>query len=283
MRKIIFALLLACTVCNAQEATECTIRYKGQEHTYYLYIPSSAGEKCPLVMVLHGYGGKAQGYRPEMMEVAAEEGFALCYPQGETNSVGKTGWNVGYPSQADLRSDDIAYIRFLAKSLVKKHGFSTENVFLSGMSNGGEMCYLLAYTHPEKFAAIVSLAGLTMEWIYRDVKPRGPIPFVEIHGTADKTSHWEGDPDNHDGWGEYIAVPHAIGRMISLDCCTHEVCDTLPLYKPGSNTVVRHRYLDGTDGAEVRLYEIIGGLHKNGSADMDVPEVLWEFFSGYMK
>ncbi|MBO4536225.1 MAG: esterase, partial [Bacteroidales bacterium] len=113
MRKFVsvLMLLLAWAVSRAQEAAECTIRYKGHDHTYYLYIPSSAGEKCPLVMVLHGYGGKAKGYRPEMMEVAAEEGFALCYPQGEANSVGKTGWNVGYPSQADLKSDDIAYIR----------------------------------------------------------------------------------------------------------------------------------------------------------------------------
>ena len=71
--------------------------------------------------------------------------------------------------------------------------------------------------------------------------------------------------------------------MVSTNCCTHEVCDTLPLYKPESHTVVRHRYLDGTDGKEVRLYEIIDGVHKNGSADLDVPELIWEFSSQYFK
>ena len=145
------------------------------------------------------------------------------------------------------------------------------------------MCYIMAYRHPDRFAAFGSLAGLTMEWAYRGLKPRGPVPFLEIHGTADKTSLWEGDPDGSGGWGEYVAVPLAVGRMVAADCCTHEVCDTLPPLKEGSRTVVRHRYLGGTDGNEVRLYEVIGGPHSRALADLDTPEVLWEFFSGYLK
>ncbi len=47
--------------------------------------------------------------------------------------------------------------------------------------------------------------------------------------------------------------------------------------------MVRHRYLEGTNGNEVRLYEIIDGLHKNGSADLNVPELIWEFSSQYFK
>ena len=43
------------------------------------------------------------------------------------------------------------------------------------------------------------------------------------------------------------------------------------------------RNLKLTDGTEVRLYEIIDGVHRNGSADMDVPETIWEFFSQYFK
>ena len=280
---LILAALLLASSLQAQTVRH-TMKFQGQEREYWLYVPDSLCAQRPLVFMCHGYGGKADGYFPAMIDCARRHGFVLCYPQGlKDPGKGKPGWNVGYPSQEGWKVDDVSFILALQRKLQREYKLNRSNTCFSGMSNGGEMCYLLAYTHPERFAAIVSLAGLTMEWIYRDIKPRGPVPFIEIHGTADKTSHWEGDPDNHDGWGEYIAVPHAVGRMISVDCCTHEVCDTLPLYKPGSHTVVRHRYLDGTDGAEVRLYEIIDGLHKNGSADMDVPEVLWEFFSGYMK
>ena len=281
---LLAAVLLLSVGLNAQTTTRHTMRHHGVEREYWLYVPDTLCAQRPLVFVCHGYGGKAEGYFPAMIQSARNHGYVLCYPQGlKDPGKGRTGWNVGYPSQQGWKQDDVAFILALQRKLQREYKLNKSNTVFSGMSNGGEMCYLLAYTHPERFAAIVSLAGLTMEWIYRDIKPRGPVPFIEIHGTADKTSHWEGDPDNHDGWGEYIAVPHAVGRMISTDCCTHEVCDTLPLYKPGSHTVVRHRYLDGTNGAEVRLYEIIDGLHKNGSADLDVPELIWDFSSLYFK
>ena len=58
------------------------------DRTYHLYIPDELAPGSPLVFVLHGYGGKAEGYRPEMIEVARENGFALCYPQGEVDTKG---------------------------------------------------------------------------------------------------------------------------------------------------------------------------------------------------
>jgi polyhydroxybutyrate depolymerase len=285
MKKILLiaAALLLAAALNAQTVRH-TMEHNGTEREYWLYVPETLCDARPLVFMCHGYGGKAEGYFPAMIECARRHGFVLCYPQGLPDpGKGKPGWNVGYPSQAGWEQDDVAFILALQEKLQAEFNLNPRNTCFSGMSNGGEMCYLLAYTHPERFAAIVSLAGLTMEWIYRDVKPAGPVPFIEIHGTADKTSRWEGDPDNHDGWGEYVAVPVSVGRMVSINNCTHELCDTLPLYKEGSNIVVRHRYMDGTNGNEVRLYEVIGGKHKNGSADMDVPELIWEFLSLYLK
>ena len=134
----IFSLLLGLALLSIPLAAQpkCVqefFRYGGRERSYQLYIPENAPAGIPLVMVLHGYGGKAEGYRPEMMEVAREEGFAVCYPQGRANSVGKTGWNVGYPTQADLKDDDRALVTYLAKLLQSKYGFSKENTFLAGM------------------------------------------------------------------------------------------------------------------------------------------------------
>ena len=100
---------------------------------------------------------------------------------------------------------------------------------------------------------------------------------------ADRTSEWNGDLDNTGGWGTYIGVPQAVGRMVSLDCCTHEVCDTLPLFSPRSTTVVRHCYVDGTGGCEVRLYEVLGGKHTKAETDMDTAEEVWNFFSKFVR
>ena len=290
----IFSLLLGLALLSIPLAAQpkCVqefFRYGGRERSYQLYIPENAPAGIPLVMVLHGYGGKAEGYRPEMMEVAREEGFAVCYPQGRENSVGKTGWNVGYPTQADLKDDDRALVTCLAKLLQRRYGFSKENTFLTGMSNGGEMCYLLAWSGDKTFTALASVAGLTMKWIYDGRMPRRPVPFMEIHGTADKTSRWEGDPAGQYGWGAYLSVPSAVDAVVTLDRCPAYERTELPLKGPDSHQVILHRYSGGLPAwkggpsCEVRLYEVVDGKHSWAMNDLDTCREIWRFFRAYLR
>ncbi len=285
----VWMLLLSIPAAAQPRCVQEFFRYGGRERTYYLYIPENAPEGMPLVMVLHGYGGKAEGYRPEMLEVAREEGFAVCYPQGRKNSVGKTGWNVGYPAQADLKDDDLALVKHLAKLLQRKYGFSRENTFLTGMSNGGEMCYLLAWSGDTTFAALASVAGLTMKWIYDGRMPRRPVPFLEIHGTADKTSRWEGDPAGQYGWGAYLSVPSAVDAVVTLDRCPAYERTELPLKGPNARQVILHRYSGGLPAwkggppCEVRLYEVRDGKHSWAMNDLDTCREIWNFFKLYLR
>ena len=249
--------------------------------TYWLYVPEGANPATPLVLVLHGYGGNAEGYCPAMLEVAEREGFAVCYPQGEKDAKGKTGWNVGYDVQQGLERDDVGFVKALVKHLRKTHHIGKDNVFMSGMSNGGEMTYFMAYRYPDLFRAYATIAGLTMQWAYKEWKAKKPVPLMEVHGTADKTSMWEGDPTDTGGWGAYIAVPAAVGYWAAQARCTHEETTTLP--QKGEHPVVLHRYLGGDDGIEVRLYEVQGAKHSWHLADMDTCEEMWAFFSRYLK
>lgn len=275
MKRFVLLSILIALSLTGRAQQKYTLQDAGEEREYYLFVPDSLGDHRSLVFMLHGYGGKAEGYFPEMLQAARKHGFILCYPQGLKAPQGKTGWNVGYPKQEGWEQDDVAFIINLQDHLIKE--YNIKNSFFSGMSNGGEMCYVMAYQHPERFNAICSLAGLTMEWLYTGPKPVGPIPFMEIHGTADKTSSWQGDPTNEGGWGKYVSVPLAVGRMASTNNCTYEVCDTLP---PIRNTVIRHIFKG--DGPEVRLYEVIGGKHSFGNKDLDVPEEMWSFFKQYI-
>lgn len=280
MKKLTILLLLLCSLSVQAQSQRFTMKDAGQEREYWLFVPDSLSPARPLVLMLHGYGGKAENYFPAMEETAKKYGFVLCFPQGlKDPGKGKTGWNVGYPSQQGWKQDDVAFLLRLKKHLVKSYGLNPANTFFSGMSNGGEMCYIMAYQHPEAFAAICSLAGLTMEWLYR-TQPRGSVPFMEVHGTADTTSAWEGDPENKGGWGAYVAVPMAVGRLISISGCTHRQIETLPLYTPESHQVIRYRYLGGKN--EIRLYEVIGGKHSRGASDLDVCEEIWSFFAPYL-
>lgn len=291
MKKIIRILSLSVLfsfislMLSAQNIREYKIKHAGTERSYWLYLPENHDD-APLVLCLHGYGGKAEGYRPELLEVAKENGFALCYPQGEKAPKGKTGWNVGYPAQEGMKTDDVDFVCDLVRHLQKTHGLSRKNTFYSGMSNGGEMCYILAMQRPEVFSAYATIAGLTMQWLYKGYTPKKAVPIMEVHGTADKTSMWEGDPYNKGGWGAYISVPHAVGVWVAQARCTHEVTEELPLIR---NKVILHKYMggepawEGGPAVEVRLYEIVDGKHSWGLGDMDTCREMWKFFSMYMR
>lgn len=293
MRRLYFAvqafLLLAGAVsaqCENPVAVKYEMRHQRMDRSYWLYVPDTLSPEAPLVFVLHGYGGKAEGYRPEMMTVARNHGFAVCYPQGAKDAKGKNCWNVGYPFQEGLKTDDVDFICELSRHLQKQYGFDKNNIFLSGMSNGGEMCYLMAAVRPRAFAAYATIAGLTMTWSYKKYRSLRPVPLMEVHGTIDKTSKWEGDPANEDGWGEYLSVPEAVGLWVSSARCTHKQVVELPQLR---NKVLLHRYLGGDPAweggppIEVRLYEIVGGRHTWGLSDMDTCEEIWNFFSMYLR
>ena len=278
----IWVALLCCVLqVTAAETVRYTMKFKGETRTYWLFVPEGANASTPVVLVLHGYGGNAEGYCPAMLDVAEREGFAVCYPQGEKDAKGMPCWNVGYDVQHGLKRDDVGFVKALVKHIRKKHGIGKDNVFMSGMSNGGEMTYFMAYRHPELFNAFASIAGLTMEWAYKAWKAKQPVPLMEVHGTADKTSMWEGDPQDTGGWGPYIAVPAAVGYWVAQARCTHEETSELP--RKGEHPVILHRYLGGDDGIEIRLYEVQGAKHSWHLSDMDTCEEMWAFFRQYLQ
>ena len=88
-------LLYGATGVTAQETRTETLRSGGVERTYRLHLPANLPDNAPLVIVLHGYGGDANPEAFGMNATADRHGFAVCYPQGERDSRGKRGWNVG--------------------------------------------------------------------------------------------------------------------------------------------------------------------------------------------
>lgn len=256
----------------------------GPAREYYIYNPEEKAPGAPLVIVLHGYGGRGEKYPAQMLELAKKYHFGLCSPQGLKDQTGKAGWNCRYPSQEGMKTNDVTFLANLAKKLQKQYGYSKDNTFLCGMSNGGDIGYVVAWQRPEVFAAIASVAGLTFNWLIDEYYPRGSVPFLEIHGTEDRVSEWMGDPQNAGGWGSYASVPVGIAYMIAANRCKSEECVRFPLKDPEkpSNQVYLHRYYDGINGSEVRLYEVVGGNHSWHFNDFDTCEAIWEFFSQYI-
>lgn len=247
-------------------------------------VASGQTDGMPLVVVLHGYGGKALGDGLRFIELADLYGFAVCWPQGAEDGTGHNCWNVGYPFQAGYRIDDTAYLRRLVRHLQKNFGVSRRNVFLTGMSNGGEMCYKMAAEHPETFSAIASIAGLTLVSMSTDYSR--PVPFMEVHGTDDSVSAWCGDPENQGGWGAYLSVPAALSHIISANRCVGGTISEIP---SEHKRVILHRFTGGLPAfkngspADVLLYEVLGGDHSWSDRYIPTCDLVWEFFSRYVR
>lgn len=282
---IIIALLalIACrTMAQTRTNKHVYTDFQGFEREYFISIPDSLAEGKPLIFCLHGHGGRAEGYKPDLEAEILGHGFAVCFPQGLKSPIGKTGWNVRYPSQKGMKTDDIAFIVHLAKTLPAEYGLNPTNVFMTGMSNGGDMCYLMALTHPDVFRAIAAMAGVQVGWTVDEITPCGHVPFMAVNGTADRLAWWEGDPDNQYGWGTYLAVPASVGTIVSMDRCVHYTRTELPLKAEGACPVILHHYDRGTDGAEVLLYEVIGGAHDWAVDHLDSYGEILRFFERHI-
>ena len=292
MKRLIAIAILAVSACTGMWAqdlngtgsfTQHTFRHKGTEYTYWLYIPQNLKPDAPLIMVFHGYGSRNipsinYGFHP----VADREGFAVCYPKGPKDHNGKEYWSVGYQFTIDKGEmrDDVGMAVRLVRHLQKSHHLSKHNVFATGHSNGGAMSHMLSYRASDTFAAVASVSGHIMECTYRSLDTRKPAPLMEVHGTLDPLSRWNGDPFNNDGWGADIAIPLAVGLSAAAHRCTHEETEILPLRR---NKVIAHRFVNGNNGNQVWFYEVVGGKHSWADQDLDTPSEIWKFFSLYLK
>lgn len=275
------AALTAAFAADAQ-LPKYEMTYGDTVRTYTMYLPDNLPEGAPLVVHAHGYGSKTRS-RADLNAAADRYGFAICNPDGAPDSRGKDGWKVGYPPQESMTVDEADFFEKLLDEVCSRFGLSRSNVFLAGMSNGGDLCYQLAYTRPDLFRAYGSVAGLTFECTYLPYRLTIPVPFVEIHGDADKTSMWEGDHLNTGGWGAYIPVPLAVEAIAANNRCTTLAIDTIPSKRAEQHPVVRYRYADAPSGADVELYKVTGGKHSWHASDLDTGDILLNFFKRYLK
>jgi polyhydroxybutyrate depolymerase len=286
---------------NTTEENLIAFDMNGETRQYILHRPDGLQENSPLVFVLHGLGGSASGIREysRMDKVADENGFAVCYPQGtggsEDTKYTKKGthfWNVGYEVHKNETVDDVEFITSLAMFLQEKYNLDSEKTFCTGMSNGGDMSYLLGCAAPDIFKAIAPITGCMMKWIYDSCNENDPVPVFHVHGTADHTTYYDGDEENRDEWGAYMGVERTINLWIERNECSNTSVDTLPdIDKNDGSIVIAQKNTGGKNNNEVWFYKVIGGDHEwpqgwpknSGNQDLNTSAEIWNFFQHSMK
>ena len=259
--------------------------FGGTTREYYLYVPNEVDLNTPIIFVLHGYSGSASGIMSYsgLNDLAEEHNFIACYPQGTIDDDGYAFWNVGYSFHDNVDVDDVEFIRALSVHIIQKYRLTDYNIFSTGMSNGGDMSYLLVCQLSDVIRAIAPVAGCMMEWIFDTCNPEYPRSVFEIHGTDDNVTWWEGDYDNSGGWGTYIGVMPTFSFWANENSCTTFESNTLPdLDQSDGSYIISDKYSGGIGGNEVWLYKVINGGHDwpgaYGNMDINSSEEVVNFF-----
>ena len=266
------------------------MQHDGMDRTYLLYQPENLPAGAPLVFVIHGFTDNARSMMnwTKFNTVADKHGFAVCYPQGGRDDQGRSYWEVGYKFSEHIQKNDVDFLKTLALNLQEEYGFSKENTFVTGMSNGGEMSIMLGLFAPDVFKAIGPVAACIMDKTWKKVETDPAVPVILIQGDSDGTTNWNGDMKDSTGWGAYHSTKDLVALLAGNDpTLKKEVIELPDTDKKDRSTVELTKYTYDNSNREFLFYRVKGGDHdwpgKSGNMDIDASEVIWDFFSKYLK
>ena len=278
------AQLVSATPGAAQDATnpcqqaptpgesEITVLSGGVERTAILHVPpAAAGQRLPLLIGLHGAGGKFFESYSGFSVLADSEGFIAVYPNPLEEADEHTFWNI---DEAPAGPDDVQFISDLLDYVESDLCVNTSRVYAAGVSNGGGMAALLACQLSARFAAFASIAGGYSS--LPPCQPANPVSVIEVHGTADGVVPYNGSPPTRAG-----AVQPWLAAWRGRDGCHGPA--VVGRIAP---RVERYDWTDCTQDTAVEHIEIFGGGHQlpgglppdpGQTSTVSAPWLVWSF------
>jgi len=278
MIKLLMILILFPCFIFGQQTINDSILVNGTYRNFVTYVPSiyQLSQPTPLIFNLHGRTSTAwqQMWYGDFRGIADTANFIIVHPQGLLDKTGVTHWNLG---QSNI--DDIGFFNSLYSHLVSNYNINLDQVYSTGMSNGGYMSYYLACNMNDKIAAIASVTGAMGSFTQLNCNPNHPTPIMEIHGTDDFIVPFNDIINGIEYWREYN------------NC--NLIADTtlMPDLNLGDSSTVKHIvYNNGDNGVTTEIFKIINGGHTwpgsnipTGVTNHDINASLeiWKFFSRY--
>lgn len=308
---IVFAVCFAAYKFIYNPLAAQTIEVDGIQRGYKCYVPENLKEKPGVLFVIHGSMGT-----PEIMRVSTGKEFdrladesknmIIVYPQGFEKY-----WNdcrkVSNTATKLKHLNDVGFIEKIIDKLDATYKIDRTKVFATGFSNGGQMCYKLAFEKPNLFKGVAAIsANLPVDANNDCLAVNQPINILVMNGTGDPINPYFGGniPDLGDGVkrGAVISTGQNVMFWRHIDRCD-SVANTGFTYphrleKNDDGTHVERRDYEGPiTNKKVVLISIINGGHvvpnpnfklwpkKLGIAtkDIDAPKVIWDFFMNECK
>jgi polyhydroxybutyrate depolymerase len=285
-------LLLFFTVCSlyvlAQTTIVDSIYIGGQFRSYRLYVPAiyTGATTRPLILNLHGYTSNAQQQQlySNFMPIADTANFLMVYPNG-TYSSGQRFWNAGI---SPTLVNDIEFLSALIDSIDLTYNINLNRVYSTGMSNGGFMSHTLACELSNRITAVASVTGGIFSTQYgSNCHPVRPVPAMQIHGTADPTVPYAGNPSQG-----MVPIDSVVKYWrVKNGCNPTATFSNVPNTNTSDGCTVEHyQYKNGALGSSVELYKVINGGHTwpgfpfggvGTNMDINASKEIWRFFNKY--
>ena len=171
----VFAGLFVASVALAQEGEVISARFPGGfEGRYLLFVPPQAkdGAKLPMIVALHGAGGKPEGPIGWWRAIAAERGYFVLAPKSNGGT-----WPGG---------GDQSHVARIIAALERERPVDPRRVLLTGVSDGGTFTYVFGFQNPKLFAALAPISGVLMRTLVGSLPMQPKMPICVVHGTDDK-------------------------------------------------------------------------------------------------
>ncbi len=173
MQRILILLLFFSGTFASVE--EISLHSGGYERVYYLQKPVSVRKNTPIVIVLHGAGGKASHYlhAKGFSELAQKEGFILVVPEGLPSFplipanflLNPRVWNSGVLRIRKKRAqiNDVDFLDAVIRDVRARLSNARGPLFIAGHSNGASMAFRMAAQSQEPIRAIAPFASHSFE------------------------------------------------------------------------------------------------------------------------
>lgn len=278
----IFLSLIQLQVFSQQTYFE-NIDHGGLEREYIIYIPAiyTGNSPVPLVFNFHGRTQYNNSFmsQADFRPIADTAGFILVYPQGTINQDGDPFWN----SDLSESVDDIGFTEVMMEQISSQYNIDTSRIYMTGYSNGADLCHAIACRLNDKIASIAPVKGKMPEYFVNRCWTQHQTPVLSINNTDDIFYPFKGRN----------SVEETIQFWVNRNECDLIPTTTIfPDIDSNDNITVEHIvYTCSEDGVTVELIKEINNagvwghnypvITSPNSWYFDGPGEVWKFLSRY--
>lgn len=254
-------LVPAHTHCPGFGPKEITIRVRGMERRFFLFLPKGRTD-APLWLAFHGSQNMAMDFlRYSRLHIfTIENGIGLLALQGLPNKYdqGWTQFNVGPHSQPTAEENeqgvhDLEVMREILEKVLQLPCVDKRRVHCTGYSNGGRFCMRLASEMSDIIASVAPVSGLRYP---QPNNARRPIPLLAFHGETDPVNPWGGH--GKDYWES--SVPEAFMKWAQFNQCGG--ANMAPAFVNLGGEFTMASYKGCKEDASVELIRLNGAGHQ---------------------